>query len=152
METTKDTNRPTWRTAVLWVVLLVGLGLSFGYNFAEMWVRWFPAWHHADWGVYKRLMEGESYYTHAPLVPLVSLIIAVLLIRHTHIPVRPSARWGLPVLGVFLLGHMLACLARVNFASGFAFIGVLAGLVLLLWGPRALRRLWCRCRKCPLRG
>ena len=142
METTKDTNRPTWRTAVLWVVLLVGLGLSFGYNFAEMWVRWFPAWHHADWGVYKRLMEGESYYTHAPLVPLVSLIIAVLLIRHTHIPVRPSARWGLPVLVVFLLGHMLACLARVNFASGFAFIGVLAGLVLLLWGPRALRRLW----------
>jgi len=142
METIKQSDRRSWRTVVLWLVLLAGLGLSFGHNFAEMWVRWFPAWHHSEWSVYKRLMEGESYYTHAPLVPLVSLIIAMLLIRHTSIPVRPSLRWGVPVLVAFLLGHMLACLARVNFASGFAFIGVLAGLVLLLWGTRAMRRLW----------
>ena len=32
--------------------------------------------------------------------------------------------------------------ARVNFASGFAFIGVLVGLILLIWGDEALRRLW----------
>ena len=37
----------------------------------------------------------------------------------------------------------MACLAgRINFASGYAFIGVLVGLVLVLWGREALRRLW----------
>ena len=142
METTEENHRRRRMTAVLWLLLVAGLALSFSRNFAEMWVRWFPAWRHSHWSLYKRIMEGESYYTHAPLVPLVSLIIAVLLIRHTRIPVRPARRWGAVVLGVFLVGHLLACLARVNFVSGFALIGVLAGLVLLLWGGRALRRLW----------
>jgi len=131
-----------WRTGAAWGLLAVGLIAAFGHNFWEMWHRWFPAWKHHDWGLYDRLVEGESYYTHGPLVPLVSLLIAVLLIRHTRVPARPNRRAGWAVLAFSLLLHLASCLARVNFASCFALIGVLAGLVLLLWGAAALRRLW----------
>jgi len=131
-----------WLTLGGWLLIVVALTAGFAHNFSEMWMRWFPAWDRTDLGLYDRIVEGESYYTHAPLVPIVSLVICVLLIRHTSIPVRPSRVLGSLVLAGSLLLHLTACLARVNFASGFAFIGVLAGLILLLWGRRALRRLW----------
>lgn len=136
-------GRQSTRVAVLvWLVLFGGLAAAFGHNIAEMWTRWFPAWRHVDWSLYDRLVEGDSYYTHGPLVPVVSLIITLLLLRFTRVPVRPRRLLGGVVLGLGLLVHLAACLARVNFVSGFALIGVLAGLVLLLWGSAALRRLW----------
>ncbi len=128
--------------ALTWVALLAGLIAAFAQNFAEMWKRWFPAWHHLNLSLYGRLVHGESYYTHSPLIPLVSLLIVVLLVRHTRIPVRSRPVAGFFVLAGSLLLHLMACLARVNFVSGFAFIGVLCGLVLILWGATALRRLW----------
>ncbi len=136
------THNRTWVRTVCWVLLIGALALAFAPNFAEMWNRWFPAWDRTDLGLYDRLMEGESYYTHAPLMPLLSLLIAFLLIRHTRIRVQPDRFWGGLVLGGSLLAHLLASLARVNFASGVAFVGVVAGLILLLWGRNALRRLW----------
>ncbi len=134
--------RNPWATAGAWLLLVAGLAVAFGQNFAEMWLRWFPAWHNTGMSLYDRIVEGESYYTHGPLMPLVSLVIVLLLVRHASIPVRPRHRTGVVVLFFSLLLHLMACRARVNFASGFAFIGVLAGLVLLLWGGQALRRLW----------
>jgi EpsI family protein len=116
--------------------------VAYAKTFAEMWIRWFPAWHHANIGLYDRIVEGESYYTHGPLVPFISLIIGILLIRHMRIPVEPRRVAGGIVLVGSLLLHLAACFARVNFASGFSLIGVLAGLVLFLWGSTALRRLW----------
>ena len=107
-----------------------------------MWLRWFPGWHRLDVGFYEQITRTESYYTHAPLVPVVSLLIILLLVRHTSIPTHPRRLMGLLVLVCSVFLHLLACFARVNFISGFAFIGVLTGLVLLLWGSIALRRLW----------
>jgi len=124
------------------MVLAAGLAAAFANMFAEMWVRWFPAWRNAKLALYGRIVEGESYYTHGPLIPIVSLIIVLLLVRRTRITVRPSPPAGLAVLGLSLLVHLMACFARVNFVSGFAFIGVLVGLVLIFWGWPALRRLW----------
>jgi len=141
-EDTETSSRRKWLTAGAWLLLVGGLAAAFGHNFWEMWQRWFPAWRHTHYSLYDRIVEGESYYTHGPLVPLVSLMIALLLVRHTRIPVRPRRRAGAVVLAVSVLLHLMSCLARVNFASGFALIGVLAGLVLLLWGGTALRRLW----------
>jgi EpsI family protein len=141
-EPTAAATRSRWLTLGLWAALAAGLVAAFGHNFAEMWIRWFPAWSQRDWSFYDRIMEGESYYTHGPLIPLVSLLIAVLLIRHTRIPVRPRRLLGGLVLGGSVLLHLMACLARVNFVSGFAMIGVLAGLILVIWGGVALRRLW----------
>ncbi len=139
MDQAKDSSRLTvW----VWLLLIAGLVAGFAHNFAEMWIRWFPAWGNTGWSFYDRIVEGESYYTHGPLIPLVSLLITVLLLRHTKVPVRPKRLLGSVVLALSLLMHLMGCLARVNFVSGFAFIGVLAGLVLLLWGSTALRRLW----------
>jgi exosortase len=141
-ELIEEPTRNPWITAGGWLLLGAALVAAFGHNFAEMWLRWFPAWHRTSLGLYERIVEGESYYTHGPLVPPVSLIIVLLLIRHTRVPVRPWRVTGFAVVAMSLLLHLTACLARVNFASAFAFIGVLVGLVLVLWGGKALRRLW----------
>ncbi|MCD6377255.1 MAG: EpsI family protein [Planctomycetes bacterium] len=131
-----------WIPVIAWLILAGGLVGAFGHNFAEMWIRWFPAWHYKNMSLYDRLIEGESYYTHGPLIPAVSFVIFLLIIRHIKIPVRPRAITGLIVLIISLVIHLAACLARVNFVSGFAFIGVLSGLILILWGNEALKRLW----------
>jgi EpsI family protein len=65
-----------------------------------------------------------------------------MLVRHVRIPVQPSRKWGAAVLVFSAATHLLACLARVNFVSGLALIGILTGLVLFFWGAAALRRLW----------
>ena len=124
------------------LVLVAGLSVGFAQNFADMWTRWFPAWHITHYSLYQRFIQGESYYTHGPLVPLVSLLIVFLLIRFTKVPVQPRPGLGFTVLGLSILAHLAACLARINFLSMFAFVGILAGIVLVLWGSTALRRLW----------
>ena len=139
-QTSPDT--PRWRRVLPWVLLALGLVAAYAYNAYEMWGRWFPKWRRTNLGLYDRIMEGESYYTHAPLVPLVSLIMAILLIRHTRIPVRRRPVVGGALLAGSLVFHLVSSLARVNFASGFSIIGVVAGLVLMLWGTTAFRRLW----------
>ncbi len=131
-----------WLVAAAWLLLLAGLAVGFGHNFSEMWDRWFPSWDRPEYGLYDRFVEGESYYTHGPLVPLVGLFIVWMLIRYTKVPARPKPVTGFLVLAASLLFHLTACLARVNFASGFALIGVLVGLVLVFWGGEALRRFW----------
>jgi EpsI family protein len=130
------------RSLLPWGLLAGALVAAFAQNFAEMWIRWFPAWRHAGQGLYDRITGGESYYTHGPLIPFVSLMIAVLIVRHLRIRVRPRPVVGGIVLVLALLLHLMACLARVNFVSGFAFIATLMGLILMIWGADALRRLW----------
>jgi EpsI family protein len=129
---------PKW----VWILLCVGILAAFWPNLIEMWHRWFPAWDRYDWSLYDRLISGESYYTHGPLVPLVSLLIAVLIIRHTRIRPRPSRVAGPLLLMAFLSLHLVSVLARVNFSSCFALVGVIGAMVLTLWGWTALRRLW----------
>lgn len=127
--------------------LLMGLGLlgafawCYGRTFYEMWLRWFPGWRRDNWSLWDRLFEGESYYTHGPLVWIITLLVGVLLIRFTRIKVRPSRKLGLLVLFGSLAVHWFAALARVNFLSAFTILGTVSGGVLLLWGRDALRRL-----------
>jgi EpsI family protein len=136
------TNPSSRLPGVVGLLLAGGLVAAYANAFGEMWIRWFPAWRHAGQSLYDRLVGGESYYTHGPLVPVISLIMMVLLVRHTRIPLEPKRIVGTVVLAGSLLVHLVACFARVNFVSGFSLIGALAGLVLLLWGATALRRLW----------
>jgi EpsI family protein len=133
---------PGRAAGLAWLATAIGLGVGFSVTFREMWLRWFPVWNEAKLGLYERLTEGESYYTHGPLIPLVSFFTVLLLVRHTKIPYRPRPVLGALVTGTFLTLHLMSSLARVMFVSGFAFIGVLAGLVVVFWGLGALRRLW----------
>jgi EpsI family protein len=142
-QATHNLARPTgWRSWLGLGLVLTGLVISFTGTFVHMWQRWFPAWRRSGLSLYDRFIEGEGYYTHGPLIVLVSLLIAGLLIRHTKIPVRPAPRRGGAVVALFGLIHLAGCLARVNFVSGLSLVGLLAGLVLLIWGTAALRRLW----------
>lgn len=142
MGTSDGKQSGRWGAAVAWMLVAGGLTAAYAQTFMEMWRRWFPAWHRPNLGLYDRVVQGESYYTHGPLVPLVSLLIVVLLIRHVQVPARPRRFLGGLVVGGSLFVHLLACLARVNFVSGFTVIGVVVGLVLFVWGATALRRLW----------
>jgi exosortase len=141
-EASGDCRASTWPTIAAWISMILALAAAFGYNFSEMWHRWFPAWGRSGVSLYEAVTQGQSYYTHSPIVPLVSLIIIALLIRHTSIPTKPRPIIGLAVLLLALLFHLLSCLARVNFTSGFAFVVTLIGLVLFVWGSTALKRLW----------
>lgn len=138
--------KPPGHSALLpllpWGLLAGSLIAAFAQNFAEMWIRWFPAWRHTSQSLYDRITGGESYYTHGPLIPFVSLLISVHILRHLRIRVRPRPVGGGILLLLALLLHLMACLARVNFASSFAFIATLMGLILMVWGAEALRRLW----------
>ena len=126
-----------------WLIIIAGLAVTFGNAFRCMWIyHWFPAWGGRGLSLYDRFVEGDSYYTHAPLVPLLSVAIGYLLLRHTKVSLRPRPVLGGLVLAISLLVQLAACRVGVQFVQGFAFIGVVAGLVLTLWGGCALRRLW----------
>jgi len=128
---------------IAWALLLGGLAAAFGNAFWCMWnYHWFPAWHRNGLGLYDRLVEGESYYTHAPLVAVVSAIIGYLLLRYTKITARPKPVLGAVVLALSLLIQLASCLVDIQFVQGFAFIGVVVGVVLSFWGLSVLRRLW----------
>jgi len=110
--------------------------------FSEMWLRWFPAWHDTSLSLFARFTESDSYYAHGPLVPLVSLSLAFGIYKRRGIPAefsRSGSVAGWSILIFALLLHLLSAYARVTFVSGFALVGVIAGL-LLLWGGRRLLR------------
>lgn len=96
------------RGYALGLLITAGLFAIAWYNtFYEMWQRWFPAWQRTDAGLTltQRLTEGDSYYSHGPLVPLVSLIIAYYIHKRVGAPASNSVpNWfaGLVLTGVAL--------------------------------------------------
>ncbi|HHH75920.1 MAG TPA: exosortase, partial [Phycisphaerae bacterium] len=141
MESSTKKRSPRF-AAIIWILIAICLLVSYGPYFMGMWGRWFPSWHSSHLSLADRIMEGESYYTHGPLVPIISMFIILLLVRFTKVPTKPARIFGSFVLIGGLLLHVASSYARVNFASGFSLIFVLIGLVLLLWGFGAMRRLW----------
>lgn len=131
---------PRQKAALLLMLLCIVAG--WGHTFQEMWYRWFEAWHRTNWSLMDRLTKGDSYYTHGPIVAVVSLLIAWLIHRRVRRPVRctPGSRTvGWTLLGLSLLAQLFAARAGVMFVSGFALIGVIGGLI-LLWGGWPLAR------------
>lgn len=111
-------------------------------TFSRVWMQWFPAWWRHDTPLLDRLTGGDSYYTHGPLVPVVSLAVAIYIYTRVGAPAKrttASNLLGWAVFTFFLLTHLLFTFASVTFASGFALLGVLAGLV-MVWGGRPLFR------------
>ena len=141
--TVSEHARPR-RTAKTVALLLMPASVVAVYSrtIAILWMRWFPAWNQSGSTIYQRIVGGESYYTHGPLTVLVSLVTALLLIRYTRIAVEPRPRLGGFFLLMGLMVHLVASLARVTFVSAFSMVGILAALILMLWGVQALRRLW----------
>ena len=75
-----------------------------------------------------------SYYSHGPLIPLVSFFF-IWRIRESLAKLRvESSPLGLPLLLAGLLVRIFGAYARVNFVTGFSFVIILAGLALYLFG------------------
>lgn len=127
------------------VAVAVLLAISWSHTFYEMWLRWFPAWSLSSTSSWNRIVEGDSYYTHGPLVPLVSLIMAWCIYKRAGFEIRrtPSATViGWTTFLFSLAAHLASMYARVTFVSGYALIGVMLGLFMLWGGWRLLRQYW----------
>jgi len=85
---------------------------------------------------------GNDYYSHGPLVPLISAFLAWRL-WVTWPPeqrrIKP-ATIGLLPLSAGLSAYLYALLQRAYFAASLAMIVIIAGLVWYLLGTAALRR------------
>ena len=98
-------------------------------------------WWTARWMV-ERWEQTNSYYSHGWLIPLVSAFLLYRMRqRIVACPRRPCAL-GLLLLVPSVLIHLLAVAWQVGFLSGFALLGVLAGITLTLFGPAMLRTVW----------
>lgn len=125
------------------IALLVMMLTVWHHAFSEMWHRWFPAWEsYKNASLTARLSAGDSYYSHGPLVPIASIIICYLIHKRVGVPTgvtRSSKIWGGAIFSFSLFLQLVAARGDVNFLSGFALIGILAGLV-ILWGGWPLAR------------
>ena len=85
---------------------------------------------------------GNDYYSHGPLVPLIS----AFLVWRLWVTWPPEQRRIMPAtigllpLGVGLAVYLSALLQRAYFAASLAMIVIIAGLVWYLLGTAALRR------------
>ncbi len=134
------------RGMTIWslVGLIVAMAMAWHHAFGEMWLRWFPGWLiHKGAGLTTRMSAGDSYYSHAPLVPIASLIIAVAVVhKRVGLPckrTKGSTVWGGLMLGMSILMQWVAARGDVTFVAGFAMIGVIASLTLLYGGWPLLR-------------
>jgi EpsI family protein len=149
VDTRKTEPAPAGMKEAVGVRLWLGLAATAAFmslawygTFSRVWVQWFPAWWRKDMPLLDRLTGGDSYYTHGPLVPVVAAAIAFYIYTRVGVPARRtrySSVLGWGVLGVFLSAHLLFTFASVTFASGFALLGVMMGLV-LIWGGWPLVR------------
>ena len=85
---------------------------------------------------------GNDYYSHGPLVPLISAFLAWRLWVKWPPEQRriKPATIGLLPLGVGLATYLYSLLQRAYFAASLAMIVIIAGLVWYLLGTAALRR------------
>lgn len=85
-------------------------------------------------GWMKLRWTARGYYSHGPLIPLVSAyFIWSKREKLKKLPYVPS-RWGLPLVVMGLFIHVMSSFARVYFTSGFSLVIVLIGLSFYLFG------------------
>jgi EpsI family protein len=128
--------------------LAVTIGLmiaTWWHALTEMWFRWFPGWINTAMPLTDRLTMGDSYYTHGPLVPMASAIIAYMIYKRVGLPchrTRGSALFGTAAMAFSLLVQVVAARADVTFLAGFAMLGVMISLLVLWGGWGMLRAYW----------
>jgi exosortase len=85
---------------------------------------------------------GNDYYSHGPLVPLISAFLAWRLwVRWpaAQRQIKPATLGLLPI-GIGLAAYLYALFQRAYFVASLAMIVIIAGLVWYLLGTAALRR------------
>ncbi len=88
-----------------------------------------------------RVFEGDSYYGHLFLIPLVSIFIVWqrrAILQKVKIS---SAGIGLAITIFSLLAHIVSMALKIYFVSGISFVFAIYGLVLYLFGKEMTRNL-----------
>ncbi|MBN2190835.1 MAG: exosortase/archaeosortase family protein [Candidatus Aureabacteria bacterium] len=89
----------------------------------------------------ERFEWAGSYYSHGFIVPF---IVAFLVWKKKEVfigSVKPADA-GLTMLIISLFIHVISYAWKIYFISGFSMIFTLAGLIVYLFGFRALKELW----------
>lgn len=96
----------------------------------------------AFWWMADRWWEADSYYTHGPLIPLVSGFF--LWSRRKALADLPPAAsgWGFVLIIVGLILQVFSALWRIYFSSALSLLLVLVGLALAFGGFPLWRRVW----------
>ncbi len=86
---------------------------------------------------------GNDYYSHGPLVPIVSAFVAWRLWRSWPADQRriEPNNLGLALGLAGLLAYLFALVQRAYFVASLAIVVILAGLVWTLWGTATLKRM-----------
>ena len=112
---------------MLWATLWVGVGLA-------------AFWPTLVW-MAERFDAHDSFYSHGWLIPIATgWLMWRDRIRVAAVP-RASSWWGLLLLGPSVAVHVLATWLHLGFASGFALLGVITGILWTCWGGALVRAL-----------
>ncbi len=107
------------------IVFVFVFFLTYLPTFMWMWDRWF---------------SNDSYYSHGILVPFVSGFL-IWQMRDDLKQLKPkSSVWGVWLIVLGVLIHMVSSLFRIYFTSGFSILIVLAGAILHFGGEELFKR------------
>ena len=96
----------------------------------------------AFWWMADRWWAADSYYSHGPLIPLVSLYL--LWSRRKSLAALPPATsgWGWVLILIGLILQIFSAIWRIYFSSALSLLMVLSGLVLAFGGTPLWKRTW----------
>ena len=116
-----------------------------GFRLIIVWALWAAVGIAAFWPTFiwmaERFEAHDSFYSHGWLIPVASGWLIWRTRARLAAVSRAASGWGLLVLVPSLAVHVLATWLRIGFASGFAALGVLAGIVWTCWGGAMVRAL-----------
>lgn len=98
-------------------------------------------WNTFAW-LWERAMAPDSYYSHAFLVPFVSGFLVWRERKSLRSISAEPSYWGLALIVLSVLIHLLSVLLNVFSTSGFSMLIFVSGLSLYFFGPRFTRRIW----------
>lgn len=88
-----------------------------------------------------RWSAADSYFSHGFLVPAVSLYIVWLKRKRLGNLKKEPLAWGMSLVILGLIIHVLSAFLRVYFSSAYSFLLVLCGLILYFRGWTTLKEL-----------
>ncbi len=112
------------KSGIMFLLILGLLGLIYYPIFIWIWQRWFAA---------------DSYYTHGPLIPIVSIVLVWLKRKNFSKVQIQSSNLGLWLIIAGILIHIVSAFARIYFTSAYSFLIIILGLILFFFGKKVTR-------------
>lgn len=91
-----------------------------------MWDRWFAR---------------DSYYSHGILIPFVVIYLIWQKKEELAAIKRERSAWGIPLIVLGMVIHIVSSMFRIYFTSGFSMLFVLSGIVLYFYGGKVFRKI-----------